>query len=118
MFCAKVIVRPGAQKVDARQASDGLLLSPKAEIDTKPELEIYADDIKCAHGATVGELDEGQLFYLHARGIDAESARAMLTLAFADVIAERITLPTVRARALQDFAARVPEASASGGDTW
>ena len=118
VFCAKVIVQPGAQKVDARQASDGLLLSPRAEIDAKPELEIYANDIKCAHGATIGELDEEQLFYLRSRGMDADAARAMLTLAFAQVTAERITLAPVYARAIHDFAAHVPEAHAAGGDAW
>jgi Fe-S cluster assembly protein SufD len=117
VFCAKVIVQPGAQKVDARQASDGLLLSPRAEIDSKPELEIYADDIKCAHGATVGELDEGQLFYLRARGMDGAAARAMLTLAFAQVAVDRIALAPVRARAIAELAARLPEARA-GEDTW
>jgi Fe-S cluster assembly protein SufD len=118
VFCAKVIVRPGAQKVDARQASDGLLLSPRAEIDSKPELEIYADDIKCAHGATIGELDEEQLFYLRSRGTSPDAARAMLTLAFAQVAVERIALAPVRARAIADFAARLPEARASAEDAW
>jgi Fe-S cluster assembly protein SufD len=118
VFCAKVIVQPGAQKVDARQASDGLLLSPRAEIDSKPELEIYADDIKCAHGATIGELDEEQLFYLRSRGMSSDAARAMLTLAFAQVAVERIALPAVRARAIADFAARLPEARDNGGNAW
>ena len=111
-------MRPGAQKVDARQASDGLLLSARAEINAKPELEIYANDIKCTHGATVGELDEEQLFYLRSRGMDADAARAMLTLAFAQVIAERITLAPVHARAIKDFVARIPEARAAGDDAW
>jgi Fe-S cluster assembly protein SufD len=118
VFSAKVIVQPDAQKVDARQATDGLLLSPRAEIDSKPELEIYANDIKCAHGATIGELDEDQLFYLRSRGMDADAARAMLTLAFAQAAVERISLAPVRARALADFAARLPEARASGETTW
>jgi Fe-S cluster assembly protein SufD len=118
VFGAKVIVQPGAQKIDARQASDGLLLSQRAEIDSKPELEIYANDIKCAHGATVGEIDEGQLFYLRSRGMDADAARAILTLAFAQVAVERITLAPVRARALADFAARLPEAPDSGEVKW
>jgi Fe-S cluster assembly protein SufD len=118
VFCAKVIVQPGAQKVDARQASDGLLLSPRAEIDSKPELEIYANDIKCAHGATVGELDEEQLFYLRSRGMNPDAARAMLTLAFAQVAVERIALAPVRARAIADFAARLPEARDSGETGW
>jgi Fe-S cluster assembly protein SufD len=118
VFCAKVIVQPGAQKVDARQASDGLLLSPRAEIDSKPELEIYANDIKCAHGATIGELDEEQLFYLRSRGVSSEAARAMLTLAFAQVACERIALTPVRARATAAFAARLPEARDSGENPW
>jgi Fe-S cluster assembly protein SufD len=118
VFCAKVIVQPGAQKVDARQASDGLLLSPRAEIDSKPELEIYADDIKCAHGATIGELDEEQLFYLRSRGMNTDAARAMLTLAFAQVAVDRIALSPVRARAIADFAARLPEARDSGENAW
>jgi Fe-S cluster assembly protein SufD len=118
VFCAKVIVQPGAQEVDARQASDGLLLSQRAEIDSKPELEIYANDIKCAHGATVGELDESQLFYLRSRGMAVDAARAMLTLAFAQVAMERITLAPVRARALADFAARLPEAHDNGETKW
>jgi Fe-S cluster assembly protein SufD len=94
------------------------LLSPRAEIDSKPELEIYADDIKCAHGATVGELDEGQLFYLRARGMDGAAARAMLTLAFAQVAVDRIALAPVRARAIAELAARLPEARAGGEDAW
>jgi Fe-S cluster assembly protein SufD len=118
VFCARVVVRPGAQKVDARQASNGLLLSAKAEIDTKPELEIYADDIKCAHGATVGELDEGQLFYLRSRGMSPDVARAMLTLAFAQAAVERIELAPVGARAIRDFAARLPEAFELGDNAW
>ena len=73
-----------AQKTDGQQMSRALLLSPKAEANAKPELEIYADDVLCAHGATVGELDETQLFYLKSRGIDEETARAMLISAFLD----------------------------------
>ena len=69
MFNGKVIVRPGAQKIDARQSSRNLLLSPSAEIDTKPELEIYANDVKCSHGATTGQLDAAALFYLRSRGL-------------------------------------------------
>jgi Fe-S cluster assembly protein SufD len=94
------------------------LLSQRAEIDSKPELEIYANDIKCAHGATVGELDESQLFYLRSRGMAVDAARAMLTLAFAQVAMERITLAPVRARALADFAARLPEAHDNGETKW
>ena len=84
VFQGKVHVAPDAQKTDGQQMSRVLLLSRKAEADAKPELEIYADDVLCAHGATVGELDENQLFYLASRGIDAQTARAMLISAFLD----------------------------------
>ncbi len=84
VFQGKVHVAPDAQKTDGRQMSRALLLSRKAEADAKPELEIYADDVLCAHGATVGELDETQLFYLTSRGIDKQTARAMLISAFLD----------------------------------
>jgi Fe-S cluster assembly protein SufD len=76
-------VRPGAQQVDAHQLSRNLLLGRRAVIDTKPELEIFADDVKCSHGAAVGDLDEAALFYLRARGIPADEARRMLIEAFA-----------------------------------
>lgn len=82
VFQGKVYVAPDAQKTDGNQMSRALLLSRKAEANTKPELEIYADDVLCAHGATVGELDETQLFYLTSRGIRPETARAMLIDAF------------------------------------
>jgi Fe-S cluster assembly protein SufD len=81
-FQGRITVRPGAQKVDAQQTSRNLVLGPRAAIDTKPELEIFADDVKCSHGATVGDLDEAALFYLRARGISNEQARRMLIEAF------------------------------------
>ena len=83
VFDGLVVVRPGAQKADARQSSRNLLLSPHAEIDAKPQLEIYADDVKCGHGATVGRLDESQVFYLRSRGLGDSEARALLMHAFA-----------------------------------
>ena len=83
VFDGLIVVRPGAQKADAQQSSRNLLLSPHAEIDAKPQLEIYADDVKCGHGATVGRLDESQVFYLRSRGIGDAQARALLTHAFA-----------------------------------
>jgi Fe-S cluster assembly protein SufD len=87
VFLGTVAVRPGADGTDARQLNQNLLLSPSARVDTKPELEIFADDVKCSHGATVGSLDEAALFYLQARGIDPATARSMLVAAFAaDVI--------------------------------
>lgn len=83
VFNSKAIVHKGADGTDAEQSNHNLLLSDKAEIDTKPELEIYADDVKCAHGATIGQLDEAALFYLRTRGIDADAAARILTRAFA-----------------------------------
>jgi Fe-S cluster assembly protein SufD len=108
VFGGKVIVRPGAQQIAAHQRSDNLLLDKSAEIDTKPELEIYADDVKCSHGATVGELDEQHLFYLRARGIPAEEARALLTFAFANAVLRELGTEPLR-KALGDrLAAQLP----------
>lgn len=98
VFNGKIVVHPGAQRTDARQANHNLLLSRGAEIDTKPQLEIYADDVKCAHAATVGQLDPAQLFYLRARGMDAASARALLTLAFAREVIDRVRVVPLRER--------------------
>jgi Fe-S cluster assembly protein SufD len=83
VFNGRVHVHPGADKTDSVMSCANLLLSDRAEVDAKPELEIYADDVKCSHGATVGQLDEAQLFYLRARGIDLAAARALLMTAFA-----------------------------------
>lgn len=89
VFQGKIAVRPGAQKTDSHQLNKTLLLSDQVEMDTKPELEILADDVKCGHGASVGELDDDQLFYLRARGLDLEMSRRMLIRAFLkDVIDE------------------------------
>lgn len=84
VFDGRVVVHPGAFQSDALQSSRNLLLSPWAEIDAKPQLEIYADDVKCGHGATVGQLDPAQLFYLQSRGLDADHARALLLTGFAN----------------------------------
>lgn len=83
VFDGLIVVRPGAEKTDAHLSSRNLLLSPHAEIDAKPQLEIYADDVKCGHGATVGRLDENRVFYLRSRGIGDAQARALLMHAFA-----------------------------------
>lgn len=96
VFNGKVIVRQDAQKIDARQSSRNLLLSPTAEIDTKPELEIYANDVKCSHGATTGQLDATALFYLRSRGLSESDARAALIRAFAESILTTIDLDSVR----------------------
>lgn len=89
-FNGKVFVDPQAKKIQSQQANHNLLLSKEAEVNTKPELEIYADDVKCAHGATVGQIDEDALFYLRARGIDQEQAMELLTRAFAMEVMNQI----------------------------
>ncbi|MGL4552268.1 MAG: Fe-S cluster assembly protein SufD [Gemmataceae bacterium] len=96
VFRGKIDVRKDAQKTDAKQTNQTLLLSDDATIDTKPQLEIFADDVKCTHGATVGQLDEKQLFYLRARGIGAAQARALLTFAFANDLTGRVSVPALR----------------------
>lgn len=96
VFNGKVLVHPGAQKTDARQSSRNLLLSPTAEIDAKPELEIYANDVKCSHGATTGQLDATALFYLRSRGVSESEARMMLIRAFAQSIRASIASEPVR----------------------
>ncbi len=98
VFNGKILVRQDAQKTDAKQTNQTLLLSEDATINTKPQLEIFADDVKCTHGATVGQLDEEQLFYLRARGIGLEQARALLTFAFANDIIGRIKITDLRDR--------------------
>ena len=100
IFNGKVVVHPDAQKTDSEQRLANLLLSPRAEINAKPELEIYADDVKCAHGATFGQLDTLALFYLRARGLPEAEARAMLTLAFALEPLKAITDDSFRQQAL------------------
>lgn len=114
VFNGKVIVRPGAQKTNAYQANHNLLLSRNAEIDTKPELEIHADDVKCNHGATVGQLDETQLFYLRSRGIDEAVARTLLVHAFAHDVIERIRVTSLRNRLEEILLARLPQAERLG----
>jgi Fe-S cluster assembly protein SufD len=84
VFQGKIFVRPAAQKTDGYQLSQSILLSDTAEFDVKPELEIYADDVKCSHGTTTGAMDEAALYYLRARGVPRKQAEAMLVEAFAD----------------------------------
>ncbi|MCB0282363.1 MAG: Fe-S cluster assembly protein SufD [Calditrichae bacterium] len=90
VFSGKILVRQDAQKTDAKQSNNCLLLSEDARIDTKPQLEIYADDVKCTHGATVGQLDESALFYLRARGVPYKKAMSILTYAFAEEVIDSI----------------------------
>src|SRR5260370_2633276 len=97
VFHGRILVRQAAQKTDAKQTNKNLLLSDDATVDTMPQLEIYADDVKCTHGATIGQLNEESIFYLRARGIGQEIARRMLIHAFAGEIIERLMYPAVRA---------------------
>lgn len=96
VFNGKIFVKQDARKISATQSSRNLLLSNNAEIDTKPELEIYADDVQCAHGATVGQLSENELFYLRSRGIDYSTARTMLTIAFVGDLVEGIQIESLQ----------------------
>ena len=111
VFNGKVIVHPDAQHSDALQANHNLLLSEQAEVDTKPQLEIWADDVKCSHGATVGQLDDEQIFYLRSRGVGDAAARALLTYAFAAEMVGRVSLVPLRARLDQLLRERLPQSS-------
>lgn len=108
VFAGRILVAPDAQRTDAMQRCDNLLLSTLAEADARPELEIYADDVKCAHGATVGRLDEDALFYLRSRGIDAAHARRLLIHAFATEVLERIAHAPLRALGRSALLERLP----------
>jgi Fe-S cluster assembly protein SufD len=96
VFNGKVFVRHGAQQTDAQQTNKNLLLSKEAQVDTKPQLEIYADDVKCTHGAAIGQLDEDELFYLESRGINPALAKNMLTYGFAEEVIERIKIDSIK----------------------
>ncbi len=112
VFNGQVYVHPHAQRSDAEQSNNNLLLSGDAEVDTKPQLEIYADDVKCSHGATVGQLDENMLYYLRTRGIDEAHARALLTYGFAHDVVERIPLAPIRENVERLLMAQLPHADA------
>ena len=105
VFNGKIFVREGAQKTDAMQTNKNLLLSDKARVDTKPQLEIYADDVKCAHGAAVGQIDREELFYLQARGINPELGRNLLTYGFAEEVIGKIKIDSIRSQ-LDEFVLR------------
>jgi Fe-S cluster assembly protein SufD len=95
VFNGKIMVRQDSQKIDAFQSNNNLLLSEDATIDSKPQLEIYADDVKCSHGCTIGQLDEDALFYMRSRGIGITEAKAVLTYAFASEAINNITIDEV-----------------------
>jgi Fe-S cluster assembly protein SufD len=102
VFNGLIHVRHGAQKTDAKQSNRNLLLSPDAVANSNPQLEIFADDVRCTHGSTVGQLDDDAIFYLRSRGIGEDAARSLLTYAFASDIAERVKVPAVR-RDLEEY---------------
>jgi Fe-S cluster assembly protein SufD len=113
VFNGKIIVHPKAQKTDSEQSSDALLLSDKAEVDAKPELEIYADDVKCSHGSTVGQLDENAVFYLQSRGVPEAGARAILTYSFANALVQKVGIG-----ALERFVEAALLAKLPGGESY
>ena len=114
VFHGRIIVHKDAQKTDAKQTNRNLLLSDDAQIDTKPQLEIYADDVKCTHGATIGQIAEDALFYLRSRGIDEAEARRLLLQAFAGECLDRLNT----GGALCDYAGAIVQARLlSLGDT-
>ncbi len=98
VFNGKIFVREGAQQTNAMQTNRNLLLSPNARVDTKPQLEIFADDVKCTHGATVGQLEEEELFYLLSRGLRPDLARNLLTYGFAEEVINKIEIESIRAQ--------------------
>ncbi|OFV86946.1 MAG: Fe-S cluster assembly protein SufD [Acidobacteria bacterium RBG_16_68_9] len=98
VFNGRIIVHPGAQRTDSKQTNNNLLLSEAARADSQPQLEIYADDVKCTHGSTVGPLDPTALFYLRSRGLGAAAARGLLTYGFGAEILDRVVIPGVRER--------------------
>lgn len=106
VFNGKVVVRPGAQHTDSAQSSRNLLLSGRAQVDTQPQLEIFADDVKCTHGATIGQLDAEEVFYLQSRGLSDTAARKLLTYAFGAEIIERIPVPSLKHQLQQSMLAQ------------
>jgi Fe-S cluster assembly protein SufD len=110
VFNGRIVVQAGAAGSDSLQSSRGLLLAPGAEIDSRPQLEIYTDDVKCTHGATTGRLDEDMLFYLLSRGIDTATARGLLIFAFLDDVVTRMGIDSLRRFLEQRIAASLPDA--------
>lgn len=117
VFAGRIYVAQDAQKTDAKQTNMNLLLSDDAHADTKPQLEIYADDVKCTHGATIGQMNESQLFYLQARGISRTAARSILIFAFANETIDEVKVEELRGQLEQLLLERLPESRSlvSGG---
>jgi len=117
VFNGRIHIHPGAQKTDAQLNNKNLLLSDQAEIDTKPELEIYADDVKCAHGASIGQLNENALFYFESRGIDKTTAEAMLSFGFVNEIVELLPIASLTEAVTQRLLAYFRDVK-QVGDLW
>jgi len=111
VFNGKIVVRPDAQKTDAKQTNKALLLSEDAQINTKPQLEIFANDVKCTHGAAVGQMDDEAIFYLRARGLGAREARNLLIHAFASDVLNRMHFEPLRARIDAELLRQLPQAA-------
>ena len=109
IFNGRIHVHPDAQKTDAIQNNQNLLLSDDAIIHTKPELEIYADDVKCTHGATVGQLDDKAMFYLRTRGINKKDARQLLMRAYVGEVIEKINNEKIRTEMMKTVLERLPK---------
>lgn len=108
-FNGRILVGPGAVKSDSSQSSRNLILSPLAEINARPQLEILTDDVKCSHGTTMGSLDAAQLFYLLSRGLDPDTARGLLTFAFCEDVVSRVEMPALRRHIEELVVGRLPD---------
>jgi len=111
-FNSKVVVREHARGTDSRQSLRGLLAGPQAEIDVRPQLEIYTDDVRCNHGATAGKLDDNMLFYLLSRGIERDTAQQLLKWAFLEDVVSRIAVPELRRHIEASLAGQMKETAA------
>ena len=107
VFNGKIYVEKEAQKTDAFQQNNNILLSDKASINAKPQLEIFADDVKCSHGCTIGQLDEKAMFYMQSRGIPQKEAKALLMYAFSNEVIESIKIPAMKARVTKIIATKL-----------
>ena len=115
VFNGRIRVRPDAQKTDAKQTNKALLLSDEAQVNTKPQLEIFANDVKCTHGATVGQLSQDALFYLRTRGIGLDDARSLLVRAFAADVTSRVALEPASRRARSPARCQAASTAGRGG---
>jgi Fe-S cluster assembly protein SufD len=109
VFTGRIVVHPDAQKTDAKQTNMNLLLSEDAQVDSKPQLEIFADDVKCTHGATIGQIDDDAVFYMQTRGIDEATARGVLIFGFAEESLERIAAEPLRRQLEEELFDRLPQ---------